>query len=337
MASESFLATFGLVGLRLVELHGIDPQRFIEQAGIESSLVMDTRTRLPTRLADIGFEKAMSLIADPAFALRAAECWHPSNLGVLGHAWLSSDTLRTGLKRLARFSHILGTRGRCTCVDDRNGLRFVFDHGRGNAAIGHAIADFCLSMILDMCRTNFGASLQVESVSLRRPEPENPEPYRGFFGCSVRFSADENSFVLARIAADRPLPTSNSELAITFDAILAEQLAVLDKADIVARCKAYLLRQLTSGEPSEEELAGAMGMSCRTLQRRLGGQGLRYKGVLDEMRYDLAQRYLSDPEKSVTEITFLLGFSEQSAFSRAFKRWSGQAPTLYRTEKAELA
>jgi AraC-like DNA-binding protein len=84
---------------------------------------------------------------------------------------------------------------------------------------------------------------------------------------------------------------------------------------------------MTSGEPSEEALARAMGMSPRTLQRRLGDLGLTYKGVLEKTRYDLALRYLDDPTKSVTDVTFLLGFSEQSAFTRAFKRWNGSAPT----------
>jgi AraC-like DNA-binding protein len=129
------------------------------------------------------------------------------------------------------------------------------------------------------------------------------------------------------------LPTSNNELATTCDVILAKQLAELANSDLESRCKAWLLEQLTSGEPSEETLARAMGMSPRTLQRKLGDLGLSYKSVLEKTRYDLALRYLDDPSKSVTDITFLLGFSEQSAFTRAFKRWSGKAPTSYRQSR----
>ena len=107
-----------------------------------------------------------------------------------------------------------------------------------------------------------------------------------------------------------------------FDLILNEQFAALTKTDIQTRCKVLLLQQLTSGEPSEEELASQVQMSCRTLQRKLADSGLTYNRLLDETRYEMAQRYLNDPHRSVTEITFLLGFSEQSAFTRAFKRWS---------------
>jgi AraC-like DNA-binding protein len=177
----------------------------------------------------------------------------------------------------------------------------------------------------------------LESVSLRRPDPKNPKPYENFFSCPVHFGAAEDGFVLGRHDADRPLPTSNHELATTFDAILTGQLAEMNTGDLVHRCRAHLLQELTSGEPSEEELARALGMSRRTLQRKLGELGLTYKGVLEKTRHDLALRYLDDPTKSVTDVTFLLGFSEQSAFSRAFKRWNGNAPTAYRTERAALA
>lgn len=333
MATDTFLATFGLIGLRLVELHGIDPQQFAAQLGIAAPALPEARARLPSTLVDAGFARATALIADPAFALRAAECWHPSNLGTLGYAWLSSGTLRTGLKRLVRYCRTLGTKTNCRCADERAGLRFVFEHRRGDTAAGHAIADFWLSLVLAMCRTNLGRSLHPIAVNLRRPRPANTQPYVDFFACSVRFSAAEDSFVLAHEAVDTPLPTANKALAGTFDAILAEQLSALDETDLPARCKDHLLQQLTSGEPSEEELAAAMCMSRRTLQRRLGCLEQSYQRLLDDTRHGLALRYLGDTGKTLTEIAFLLGFSEQSAFSRSFKRWHGTTPTAFRAQR----
>ena len=117
MASETFLASFGLIGLHLIELHGIDPQRFAQQVGITSLEIPDARTRLPSALLDLAFEKASSLIPDPAFALRSAECWHPSNLGTLGYAWLSSGSLRTALKRMARYTRVIGQRMSARCAE----------------------------------------------------------------------------------------------------------------------------------------------------------------------------------------------------------------------------
>ena len=330
MPSDTFLATFGLIGLRLLERNGVDTRRFVADLGIDRAATAEARTRLPSQLIDRGFARATAMIDDPAFALGAAACWHPSDLGTLGYAWLSSATLRTGLKRLVRYSRTLGSKGSCRCNDERDGLRFVFEHHRGDNAVGQAIADFWLALVLALCRTNHGAQLRPLAVTLRRPLPADERPYREFFGCAVCFGAAEDSLTLAHDVVDAPLPTSNRALAATFDAILASQLAELDHADLAARCQEHLMQQLTSGEPSESDLAAALAMSRRTLQRRLAAIGQSYQRLLDETRRKLALHYLAEGERSVTEIAFLLGFSEQSAFSRAFRRWRGQSPGAYR-------
>ena len=89
---------------------------------------------------------------------------------------------------------------------------------------------------------------------------------------------------------------------------------------------------LSSGEPAEERLAEALSMSRRTLQRKLAENGLSYRVILDKIRHDLARRHLGSDEKSLTDIAFMLGFSEQSAFARAFKRWQGVSPSEYRSQ-----
>ena len=93
MAKETFLATTGLIGLKLLELHGIDAKRFAQQLGIGSTDVPSPKTRMAAELADKAFERAAQLIPDPAFALRAAECWHPSHIGPLEYDWLRQDEL----------------------------------------------------------------------------------------------------------------------------------------------------------------------------------------------------------------------------------------------------
>lgn len=334
MKTDSFIATMGLVVGRLVELYGIDSKGFMHQVGLEAEVFRDPKARLPVRIVDLALTQASFLIQDPAFALRAAECWHPSNLGAVGYAWLSSRSLRTGLKRIERYTRILDTKAIDRCRDEAGGLRYIYDHGRGVAPVGPALADFILSIVLSMCRMNLGSELHPREVTLRRPLPADPLPWHRFFGCDIRFDADEDSFLLDWRTVETPLPSGNQELAATFDSILNEQLAALTESDLRTRCKVLLLRQLTSGEPSEEVLAGQLQVSARTLQRKLGDLGLTYGQLLSETRYELARRYLDDPERSVTEITFLLGLSEQSAFSRAFKRWSGQAPSAYRSQRS---
>ena len=309
MAKETFLATAGLIGLKLLELHGIDAKRFAQQLGIGSTDVPSPKTRMAVELADRAFERAAQLIPDPAFALRSAECWHPSHLGTLGYAWLSSGSLRTGLKRLVRYSRILGQKAVCRCDDLPDGLRFVFDHGRGDKPIGPVLTDYALSQFVGMCRENYGPSLTLETVTLRRSKPADHRPIQSLLRLPGDLWRQGRQRRPPLHVADRPLPTGNHELVETFDSILATQLAELQDADLETRCRAFLLQELTSGEPSEEDLAKAMAMSRRTLQRKLGESGLTYRSLLEKTRYELALRYLEDPKKSVTDITFLLGFS----------------------------
>ena len=123
------------------------------------------------------------------------------------------------------------------------------------------------------------------------------------------------------------------QLAGTLDSILTAQLAALDKNNIPARCKSSLLEEITSGEVSEEDMARRLHMSRRTLQRKLSETNTTYQKLVDDTRRDLALRYMEDPRNSITDVTFLLGFSGQSAFTRAFKRWTGMSPTTYREQK----
>lgn len=130
LTPESALASLWLIVLRLVEVHGIDARQFGQEVGVPPEALRDVNARLPSRLVDIAFAKAAARIPDPAFALRAGECWHPSNLGTMAYAWLSSRTLHTALTRLERFGCILSNRATYRCVDGPAGLHFVLNHGR---------------------------------------------------------------------------------------------------------------------------------------------------------------------------------------------------------------
>src|SRR5262249_34795998 len=293
--------------------------------------------RIPINKIDAMLSVAIPLIRDPAFGLQAARCWHPAYLGVLGHAWLSSDALRTGLERLARYSHLVGDRGATKIEKTRGGVKISFSANRGDPAVVPVAAvfvDIVLALLLDMCRMNAGAALRPVAASLRRRAPAQSEAYERFFGCPVRFGAGEDAFVLSAQDADRPLPSSNRQLAAVFDRMLTEELARLDRSDVVTRCRAEVLEHIESGEMKEHDMAKRLHMSRRTLQRKLADADTTYLQLVDDTRKDLALRYIEDAARSITDIAFTLGFSQQSAFTRAFKRRTGVNPTEYRAKSA---
>jgi AraC-like DNA-binding protein len=334
---DTLLASMRPILRRLLEMHGLDSVALARQVGIVIPEELAPTDRIQADKGDAVLQLAIPLIHDPAFGLQVARCWHPANLGVLGYAWLSSSTLRTGLRRMERYHRLVGDRGATEIEEVRQGIKVRFWAKRGDPAevpVAAVAVDMAIALLLDMCRLNAGAALRPVAVSLRRKKPEATAPYERFFGCPVRFGAAENFFLLAREDADALLPSSNKQLATVFDTMLGAELALLDKSDVIARCRAAVLEHLTSGEASEEDTAKQLNMSPRTLQRKLAEASLTYQQLLDATRRDLALRYIDDGGRSISDITFSLGFSQPSAFTRAFKRWTGSSPSDYRAERS---
>jgi len=273
-------------------------------------------------------------IADPAFGLRAAECWHPSNLGTLGYAWLSSSTLRAGLRRVVRYWRIVSADVTVSLDEGPERIAFVHAPPALARAPDGVRDDIVMAIINDMCRMNFGHAFSAQRVEFQHPAPADARPYETLFGCPVSFGTDANRLMIGRDDADHPLPTGNRDLAAAHDRILVEQLARLDKGNVVARFRASLLERMTLGEFSEEDIARDLHMSRRSLQRRLAESDAGYQSLVDDTRRDMALRYIEDPAKSATDITFLLGYSQQSVFTRAFRRWTGMSPSEYRAAKS---
>jgi AraC-like DNA-binding protein len=324
----------GQIVWRLIEQHDLAPEALFRAAGIDPAIIHDPHAFIARSKSD-ELMRALGLrIADPAFGLRAAQCWHPSTLGALGYAWLSSSTLRTGLKRLVRYWHIVIADVAVSLDETPEGVEFVHTPPKLDSTPDGIRGDIVMAIIHDMCRTNFGHAFRPQRVAFRHAAPADARPYDTLFGCPVAFGADANRLRIGRAEADHPLPTGNRDVAAAHDRILVEQLARLDKANVVARFRASLLERMTSGEFAEEDIASDLHMSRRSLQRRLAEANAGYQSLVDDTRRDMALRYIEDPAKSATDITFLLGYSQQSVFTRAFRRWTGMSPSEYRTNKS---
>jgi AraC-like DNA-binding protein len=332
---DASLATVGQIIWRLIEHHGLDPAPFFAEAGIDAQVIRNPHARVDQSRGQRLLHAVAEKLTDPAFGLGAGHCWHPSNLGALGYAWLASSTLRSALGRLARYWRIVNTRVDAALNEVPDGLELVHRPPPADDIVERVRGDIVLAIVLAMCETNFGRPLKPRRVAFRHGAPSDVRPYAALFGCPITFGDDANRFVLGRAEADLPLPTSNRQLAAVHDRILVETLARLDKRDVMTRARASLLERLTSGVLSEQDLAGDLHMSRRSLQRRLAEADATYQSLLDDTRRDLALRHIEDPAKSITDIAFLLGYSQQSAFTRAFRRWTGASPSDYRARSLQ--
>lgn len=289
-------------------------------------MLLNQGARVSNKTVDRLWTLATQVVKDPCFGLRAAEFWHPSHFNALGYAWLASCTLRQALNRMNRYIHILSQTTDVRLEDTPDGLVFTLSDSLEQPAR----MDLSMAIIGTMCRLNFGPNLKPVAVRFIHPEPSCGEKYFAVFKCPVYFDADHNSLILKLEDADKRLPGGNPHLAEINDRVMIRYLADLNQADIVHRTQAVVIDLLPSGHISDEKVARALSMSVRSLQRKLQQAQTTFRKILDQTREDLARQYIRDNKLNLTEIAFLLGFSEHSAFSRAFKRWTGQTPSTLR-------
>jgi AraC-like DNA-binding protein len=167
-------------------------------------------------------------------------------------------------------------------------------------------------------------------IEFRRARPALIEDFERLLRAPLQFGAAQTRLVFDWEAIERPLDGGNPELARHNDAIALQYMTQIERDNLQGRVRDVLTQRLARGEPSQEEVAELLNMSARTLQRKLGDGGTTYKEILDETRRVLALAYLSAPRHSVSDVTYLLGFSAGSSFTRAFRRWTGQSPSDWR-------
>jgi len=252
----------------------------------------------------------------------------------LGYAWLTSTSLRTALNRLARFMSML-TEGAClkvevihaTDVGDELSVQLNYDVISKQQPTR---TDSFMAMLLAMCRANCGESFHPSSVSFIHDKPANPSEFIALFECPVDFNAEKNSFNLPLDVADKRLISANPQLALINDQIILETLAKLEKDNIIAQVKTEILKQLPSGKVTEASVAKSTNIGQRSLQRKLQKENTTFHTLFNDIRKELAQKYLHNSHMNLMDVAFNLGFSEYSSFSRAFKNWTGMTPSAFR-------
>jgi len=213
---------------KLLEAHGHDPEPLFSRAGISPDAIKTAGARVPFSVYDRLWREASRLIADPCFGLQAGEFWHPSHWYALGYAWLSSRTLRDGLNRFKRYSHIISPTANIVLEDNRAGLTVIFESAAGIAPRPNRV-DAAFASIIEMCRVNYGRELNPVSVTLCRDRPPCFQAYREIFQAPAEFGAVRNSLTLPSNAVDQQLISDNPQMSRLHDKIIIDYLAKLKK------------------------------------------------------------------------------------------------------------
>lgn len=328
--SPSVLSSWARTIVDALAARGVDTDAVLLEARLSPADFHDPNARHPIVATTRLWRLAARHAEDPAFGLHASRFVRQTTFHALGYAVMASSTLREALHRWTRYGRLVSDVAELH-VDSIGGVvRLSILLPEGDGAPAYEAMDAVVSLIVRTCRLLSDGQVSPTAIALRRPTPVDVVPYRQLFRCPVDFEAPVDTLDFEEAWLDHPLPAANPDLARHNDDAVRRYLAESSAGSLADRVRSLVLDRLVNGEPSPDAIARALGLSLRSLQRRLRQTDTSYAKILAEARRDLACEHLREQRFSVTEIAFLLGFEDTSAFSRAFRRWTGVTPTAFR-------
>jgi len=309
--------------------YGLDFDTLARQVGIDPELLARPNARYPSSRIQRLWQLAATESGDPAFGLHVGSLARPGMFHALGLGIVSSTSVLAALKRIARYSHVVSTNGQVVLIQ-QGGLASLETQPTEMTIMPTLHSrDALVVALCRMLRLSAGEVARPLRVALPQQPAAPPAAYREALQCPVEFGATNIAIVFDAQLAAQPTFSGNPELAAEADKLAARYIEGLAPDSAAARVRALLLKAMPSGEVDQDGIARALHQSASTLQRRLRQEGTSYQRLLDATRRELALEYLKEREHSLADIAFLLGFADQSNFTRAFRRWTGKTPRQY--------
>ena len=325
LTARAFLPVIS--GLRAL---GQDPGPFLTASGVEAALLDDPDALVPMTAGIDLFARAEEATGDACIGLHLAEHADLRSIDVHFYAMLASATLKEAYQRLSRYQRLIADTSRVEFVTSAGGgaLRHTL---AGGLAVPRHSAEFIVAAWLRTGRFAAGRDWDPDEVRFAHHAPADVREHARFFRAPVRFAAGENSLVIPGGVLDSPCQGADPVLASLVDRHAEDRIKSHPaSASVVDRVRSVLEELFGDGEPSAAGVAARLKMSLRTLNRSLADEGTTYRALLDQLRHELAAHHLANPRTSTAEVAFRLGFSDLSAFHRAFKRWTGRTPAEFR-------
>ncbi|MFN7917375.1 MAG: AraC family transcriptional regulator [Vicinamibacterales bacterium] len=333
---EATLATSLVIDfLGFLERHGHPAADVCRRAGIDAELVRQPNSRVPASVMERLWPLAEQLTGDPDVGLHSAESYNPGALNIVGYVILSCRTAGEALDRLARYAPLLNDGLQVSLVDDGvlTSCRFAADSSVDSflhRSPRHVIETLAAGIAVTLRRLAV-RPLEPVTVTFRHEAPASVGEHLRILGGTVRFGQPADAVVYSGDALEIPFISADPALLDVFEGDARRKLDALAlRGGVSGRVLAFLGARLKGAVPPLAEVASALAMSERSVQRSLSEEQTSYRQLVDEVRKSLALEHLARPGTSATDVAFLLGFSEPSAFTRAFRRWTGSAPTEYR-------
>lgn len=335
MQQATLAATLVIDFVAFLGRRGVPAESACAAAGIDPQCLTEPNARLPAAVMERLWAVGEQLTGDADIGLHSAESYNPGALSVVGYMILSSSHAGDALRKLASYAPLLNEGLQVTLneEDGRTHCRFgaapQFDSFLQRTP-RQAMETLAAGIVLTLQRLALRPPLPLW-VSLRHDAPESVAEHHRLLGTSLRFGDTHNAVVYATQALHSPLMSADPALLEVFEGDARRRLSQLrSHGTISSRVQALLGDRLKGEVPSLAAIAAELAMSERSVQRSLNEEATSYREIVDEVRKNLALAHLARPGTTATDVAWLLGFSEPSAFTRAFRRWTGSPPSQFR-------
>ncbi len=314
--------------------YGLEREELMRLAGFSQTELDDPDSRVPLSKIWTLWRVVIDRVDDPALGLHVGIETEVREVGLVGYAAYHSRTLTAALDRIARYSRIVNEALVLHMVDEGDRGKLFVEKAPRLDALRHPV-DGRMASLTAVARELTGVDIAPLEVRLPYPVPSDASEHRRIFRCPVLFDQPESVLVFGRVDLDRPVVHADETLSGYLDKLAEDSLESLSESTTFKqRVRRAIWSELSGGKPNVRQIAMQLGVSPRTLQRRLEEENTSFAAELDSLRHEMASRLLLDRNLAVYEVAFLLGYSEPSTFYRAFRRWKRVSPHEYRQSTA---
>lgn len=309
----------------------VDTDTLLAEAGIPASACELERWPIDdiTRL----WHAAERCTGDPGFGLKVGAEFTPMSISGVGFALQSAATLREAIAMVQRFQRLISDGGRFQIVAGNTATWLVYHPRQGKLAFSPHQIEAVLASVVGFASWVTGTRMQPARVQFSQPRLGPVQGYQTVFNCPVEFEQAFSGVLVENTVLDQPLPQADPQLAQVHERYTSARLKALTmNSASVAELQRWLAARVGPVLPRRADAAEVLGISERTLARRLRDQGHTFDGLLDEVRRQKALQAVAETSAALPEIAESLGFAEVSTFYRAFKRWTGSPPVRWRKQ-----
>jgi AraC-like DNA-binding protein len=312
--------------LGFLENEGFDLKTILDRAGIPRSALEEPKTRFPKGNLEALWQVASEATGDPAVALRVSTMVQPNTLGIIGYLASASESGRNAFELVKDLTPLLWEDVECDLESDGE-VAFIRCNTGCNPQASRFTREYAIGLTVTMSRVLGARRSDPLEARFSFCAPAHADEYERILRLPVRFDAGEDGVLFPISMMDQLNPSADATLRQLLERYAADQLArIPTSARFSQRVRACILSMLPLDSLSAAAVAAQFSMGSRTLRRRLQDEATSYQEILDDVRAELARHYLTKEKRGINEVAFLLGFSDPSAFTKAFHRWTGQTP-----------